>query len=162
MHWIGAIHWINIIGGANGTPWWWCFWEELFWCSADFLYYSYCRKRMGQEFFIPAQTLIGVKLLSCHGLLMCMLVSLGYPAYIHTRSKKLMGRECFIPAQTLIGVKLLSCHGPLMCMLGANKLLTCFVSTLATSGFGPCHGMWLKDIQKPSASMPSPHHVLSA
>ena len=26
MHLIGAIHWIDAIGGANGTPWWWCLW----------------------------------------------------------------------------------------------------------------------------------------
>ena len=29
----------------------------------DFMYYSYCGKFTGWEFFVPAQTLIGVKLL---------------------------------------------------------------------------------------------------
>ncbi len=33
----------------------------------DFLYYSYCRNPTGREFFIPAQTLIGVKLLDGSG-----------------------------------------------------------------------------------------------
>jgi len=28
----------------------------------DYLYYSYCRKSTGREFFVPAQTLIVVKL----------------------------------------------------------------------------------------------------
>ncbi len=23
-HWIWMIHWINPVGGANGSPWWWC------------------------------------------------------------------------------------------------------------------------------------------
>ena len=29
---IWAIHWIDTIGEANGTPWWWCLWGELCWC----------------------------------------------------------------------------------------------------------------------------------
>jgi len=44
-------------------PWWWCLWGELCWCSTDFSYYSYCRNPTGREFFVPAGTLIGVKLL---------------------------------------------------------------------------------------------------
>ncbi len=30
----------------------------------EFLYYSYCRKSTGWEFFVPARTLIDVKLLT--------------------------------------------------------------------------------------------------
>jgi len=52
----GAIHWINAIGGTNGTPWWWCLWGELFWCSTEFLYHLYYRKSMEREVFVPVQT----------------------------------------------------------------------------------------------------------
>ena len=54
----------DAVGGANGSPWWWRLWGELCWCSMDILYYLYCMTSMGQEFVVPAQTLIGVKLLS--------------------------------------------------------------------------------------------------
>ena len=60
---IGVIHWINAVGGVNSTPWWWCLWGVLCRCLTEFLYYSYCRKPTGQEFFVPAQTKIVVKLL---------------------------------------------------------------------------------------------------
>jgi hypothetical protein len=33
-------------------------------CLAEFWYYSYSRNHTGQEFFVPAQTLIAVKLLT--------------------------------------------------------------------------------------------------
>jgi hypothetical protein len=36
---------------------------ELCCCLSEFLYYSYCRKSTGREFFVPARTLIAVKLL---------------------------------------------------------------------------------------------------
>ena len=36
---------------------------ELCWCSMEFAYYSYCRNHTGQEFVVPAQTMIVVKLL---------------------------------------------------------------------------------------------------
>ena len=39
-------------------------WGELCCCLSEFLYYSYCRKSTGQEFFVPTRTLIAVKLLS--------------------------------------------------------------------------------------------------
>ena len=55
MRWIGVIHWINAIMGANRTPCWWCLWRELCWCWRNFLYHSYRRKPTKQEFFIPAQ-----------------------------------------------------------------------------------------------------------
>ena len=35
----------------------------LCWSRRAFLYYSYCRNPMGQELFVPAGTLIAVKLL---------------------------------------------------------------------------------------------------
>jgi len=35
----------------------------LCWGRWYFLYYSYCRKSTGQEFFVPTQTFIAVKLL---------------------------------------------------------------------------------------------------
>ena len=60
---IGAIHWINAVGGANGTPWWWCLWGVLCWCLTEFLYYSYWSKPTGQVFLVPAWTRIVVKLL---------------------------------------------------------------------------------------------------
>ena len=63
MRRIWVIHWIDAIGGANGTPWWWYIRGELCWCSTDFWYYSYCRKATGWELFVPARTLIVVKLL---------------------------------------------------------------------------------------------------
>ena len=31
--------------------------------DVDYSYYSYCRKSTGREFFVPARTLIAVKLL---------------------------------------------------------------------------------------------------
>ena len=62
-HRIGAIHWINTVGGANGTPWWWCLWGELCCCLMDYLYYSCSNKSTGQEFFVPTRTLIRVNLL---------------------------------------------------------------------------------------------------
>ena len=58
MHRIGVIHWIGAVGGANGTPWWWCVWGELCCCLTDYSYYSYSRKSTGREFFVPARTLI--------------------------------------------------------------------------------------------------------
>ncbi len=63
MHWIGAIHKINAVRGANGSPWWWCLWGGLCWCSMEFLHYSYCTKPTKQEFIVSAQTPIVVKLL---------------------------------------------------------------------------------------------------
>jgi hypothetical protein len=39
-------------------------WGELCCCSTDYSYYSYCRNPTGREFFVPAWTLIGVKLLT--------------------------------------------------------------------------------------------------
>ncbi len=39
-------------------------WGELCCCLTEFLYYSYCRKSTGRKFFVPARTLIAVKLLN--------------------------------------------------------------------------------------------------
>ncbi len=54
------------MGGENGTPWWWCLWGKLCRSSMEFCYYSHCRKATEWKFFVPAQTLIGVKLLMSH------------------------------------------------------------------------------------------------
>jgi len=45
---VGAIHWIDAVGEANGTPWWWCLRGELHWCSTNFSYYSYYRESTGR------------------------------------------------------------------------------------------------------------------
>jgi hypothetical protein len=39
-------------------------WGELCCCLTDYSYYSYSRKSTGREFFVPARTLIAVKLLN--------------------------------------------------------------------------------------------------
>ncbi len=59
---IGCIQRYHAVGGANGTPCWWCLWGGLCRWSTEFL--SYSRKPTGREFFVPARTLIVVFLLS--------------------------------------------------------------------------------------------------
>ncbi len=63
LHRIGQIYTSHAVGAANGSPLWWCL---LLSCAGGrwyFSYYSYRRKATEQEFFVPAQTLIGVILL---------------------------------------------------------------------------------------------------
>ena len=61
----GSIHRYHaIVGGANGTTMVVMFVRLLCWCLAEFSHYSYSRKATGQEFFVPTQTLIAVKLLT--------------------------------------------------------------------------------------------------
>ena len=54
----GEIHRFNVVGGANRSPWWQCLWGELCSCSTEILYYSYHKNPMGQDFRVPARTLI--------------------------------------------------------------------------------------------------------
>ena len=60
---IGRIQRYHTVGGANDTTMVVMFVGQL--CSGRqyFPYYSYCRNPTGREFFVPARTLIGVKLL---------------------------------------------------------------------------------------------------
>ncbi len=62
--WIGLIHRSHAVGGANGSTMVVIFVD----CCVDggwyFLYYSYSRNPTGREFFVPAGTLIAVKLLT--------------------------------------------------------------------------------------------------
>ncbi len=62
-HQIGGIHQIYTLGGANGTPWWWCLWGKLCRWLTEYPYYSYHREPTGLELLVPTQTLIVVKLL---------------------------------------------------------------------------------------------------
>ena len=64
LRWIGQICTSHAVGAANGSPLWWCL---LMSCAGGrwyFPYYSYHRKAMEREFFVPARTLIGVILLT--------------------------------------------------------------------------------------------------
>ncbi len=63
LRWIGQIYTSHVVGAANSSPLWWCL---LLSCAGGrwfFLYYSYRRKAMEQEFFVPAWTLIEVILI---------------------------------------------------------------------------------------------------
>ncbi len=61
---IGRIHRSHAIGGANGSAMVVMFVDCCVGGGWYFPYYSYRRNPMGREFFIPAGTLIAVKLLS--------------------------------------------------------------------------------------------------
>ncbi len=61
---IRQVYTSHAVGAANGSPLWWCL---LLSCAGGkwyFRYYSYRRKATEREFFIPAQTLISVILLT--------------------------------------------------------------------------------------------------
>jgi hypothetical protein len=64
LRWIGRIHQSHAIGGANGSTMVVMFVDCCVGGGRYFPYYSYHRNFMGQEFFIPAGTLIAVNLLS--------------------------------------------------------------------------------------------------
>ncbi len=53
---IGCIQRYHTVGGANGTPCWWCLWGGLCRWSTEFPHHSYSRKPTGREFFVPART----------------------------------------------------------------------------------------------------------
>ena len=61
---IGRIHRYHAVGGANGTTMVVMFVGLLCWGRRYFPYFSYCRNPMARECFVPAGTLIAVKLLS--------------------------------------------------------------------------------------------------
>ncbi len=69
LHWIGRIHQSHAVGGANGSTMVVMFVDCCVGGGWYFPYYSYHRNPTGQEFFVPARTLIAVKLLSCIPLL---------------------------------------------------------------------------------------------
>jgi hypothetical protein len=59
----GCIHRSHTVGGANGTTMVVMFVGLLCWGLLYFLYYFYCRNPTVWEFFVPAGTLVAVKLL---------------------------------------------------------------------------------------------------
>ncbi len=66
LHLIGQIYASHAVGAANGSPLWLCL---LLSCAGRrwyFPYYFYHKKATKQEFFLPAQTFIGVILLSTY------------------------------------------------------------------------------------------------
>ncbi len=63
LHRIGWIHQSHAVGGANGSTMVVMFVDRCVGGGRYFLYYSYCRNPTGREFFVPAGTLIAVKLL---------------------------------------------------------------------------------------------------
>jgi hypothetical protein len=60
---IGRIHQSHAVGGANGSTMVVMFVDCCVGGGQYFLYYSYRRNPTGREFFVPAGTLIAVKLL---------------------------------------------------------------------------------------------------
>ena len=69
-HLIGRIQRYHAVGGANGITMVVMFVGLMGLGRQYFPYYSYCRNPMGREFFVPARTLIGVKL--CHRASACI------------------------------------------------------------------------------------------
>jgi hypothetical protein len=63
LHQIGQIHQSHAIGGANGSTMVVMFVDCCVGGGWYFPYYSYRRNPTGKEFFVPARTLIAVKLL---------------------------------------------------------------------------------------------------
>ena len=61
---LGRIHRYHAVGGANGTTIVVMFVGLLCWGLWYFPYYSYCRNPRVREFFVPAGTLIEIKLLT--------------------------------------------------------------------------------------------------
>ncbi len=63
LHRIGWTHQSHAVGGANGSTMVMMFGDCCVGGGWYIPYYFYCRNPMGQEFFVPAGTLIAVKLL---------------------------------------------------------------------------------------------------
>jgi hypothetical protein len=52
---IGSIHRYHAVGGANGTPCWWCLWGGCVGDRRNSLF-LHSRKPTGREFFVPTRT----------------------------------------------------------------------------------------------------------